>query len=306
MNLIKPKKLKKGDKIALLSVSGDIRDIGKIKFAADYFEKQGYNTVISDTTFKKFRYHAGNDNERVEQFHRFLQDDSINAIVCTRGGYGLLRILNDIDYELVKSNPKIICGYSDITALLLMIYKKAGMVTFHGAMANGDFGDADVSSFTEKSFFQTLTDGKNLVFKAENFGKTLYEGRTSGTFWGGNLATISSMCGLDFIPDEKFVFFVEDVNEPAYKIDRMFTQLLNVEKFQKNIAGLVIGQFTDIDKPQYLEDMLLELSNKLEIPAATNFSISHDKNKFTLPVGVQCIFNANEKAVAIMESPFVD
>ena len=253
MNLIKPKKLQKGDTIGLLSVSGDIRNVKNIENAAKYFQSLGYKTVISDTTYRKFRYHAGSDEERVKNLEEFFQDDKIDAIVCTRGGYGVIRILEKINYDIIKNHPKILCGYSDITALLLYIYKKTGMVCFHGAMANGDFGGEKISKFTEKSFFETLSYSKTLSFKAN--GKVFNKGNASGVLWGGNLATIASMVGLDFIPDEKFILFLEDVNEPAYKIDRMFTQLFNVEKIRKNLAGLALGVFSDLEKKNFVDDM---------------------------------------------------
>lgn len=306
MNLIKPKKLKKGDTIALLSVSGEIRDVERIKRAEKYFQNLGYKTLISDTTFKKFRYHAGTDKERISQTEELFLNEDVDAIVCTRGGYGLLRIVDKLNYDLIAKNPKILCGYSDITALLLMLYKKAGLVCFHGAMANGDFGEEKVSSFTENAFFKTLSSDEKLVFSSK--GKVLNKGNVeNAVLWGGNLATIASMLGgEDFIPDEKFVFFTEDVNEPAYKIDRMFTQLMRCEKFAKNIAGFVIGQFTDVNKPKFVEDMISEYAKELDIPAVNGFLISHEADKYTIPVGVKCSFNSDDKSIKLLESPFVD
>lgn len=303
MNLIKPKKLQKGDTIGLLSVSGNIKDITAVENSAKYFQNLGYKTVISETSYKKFKYMAGNDKERIDEIHNFFLDKNINTIVCTRGGYGLLRIIPYLDYKLIAKNPKIICGYSDITALLLMIYKNTGMVCFHGAMASGDFGCDEKSDFTINSFFKTLSTEDKLSFSAEK-GNTIYQGTTNGTLWGGNLATIASMAGLNFIPDEDFIFFVEDVNEPAYKIDRMFTQLLNINKFKTNLKGLVVGQFTDVDNESYVRELLTDISCNLKIPTADNFLISHEKDKFTLPIGINCTFNADEKILKVNEKLF--
>lgn len=302
MNLIKPKKLQKGDTIGLLSVSGDIRNVKNIENAAKYFQSLGYKTVISDTTYRKFRYHAGSDEERVKNLEEFFQDDKIDAIVCTRGGYGVIRILEKINYYIIKNHPKILCGYSDITALLLYIYKKTGMVCFHGAMANGDFGGEKISKFTEKSFFETLSCSKTLSFMAN--GKVFNKGNASGVLWGGNLATIASMVGLDFIPDEKFILFLEDVNEPAYKIDRMFTQLFNVEKIRKNLAGLALGVFSDSEKKNFVDDMFKEYAKILQIPCCEGFLISHEEDKFTLPIGVNCEFSADKKIIETTERAF--
>lgn len=303
MNLIKPKKLQKGDTIGLLSASGNIRDITAVENAAKYFQNLGYKTIISETSYKKFRYMAGSDKERIDEIHNFFLDKNINAIVCTRGGYGLLRIIPHLDYELIAKNPKIICGYSDITALLLMIYKNTGMICFHGAMASGDLGQAEKSDFTVNSFFKTLSTEEKLTFSSEN-GSTIYQGTANGALWGGNLATIASMAGLDFIPDEDLILFVEDVNEPAYKIDRMFTQILNIKELKNNLKGLVVGQFSDVDREIYVKELLTEISSDLKIPTADNFLISHEKDKFTLPIGVNCTFNANEKTLTVNEKLF--
>lgn len=304
MNLIKPKKLQKGDTIGLLSVSGDIRSVKNIENASKYFQSLGYQTVISDTTYRKFRYHSGSDEERVKNLEEFFADDKIDAIVCTRGGYGVIRILDKINYDIIKNNPKILCGYSDITALLLYLYKKTGMVCFHGAMANGDFGGEKISKFTEKSFFETLSCSETLHFCGN--GKVFNKGYANGILWGGNLATIASMAGLDFIPDEKFILFLEDVNEPAYKIDRMFTQLINIEKFRENIAGLAIGVFSDLEKKNFVDDMFKEYAKALQIPCCDGFLISHEEDKFTLPIGVNCNFSAEKKIIETTEKTFAN
>lgn len=306
MNLIKPKKLEKGDTIGLLSISGEIRDRNNICKAAKYFQNLGYNTIISETTYKKFRYHAGCDEERINQLHKFFKDPDIDAIVCTRGGYGLLRMLKGIDYDLIANHPKIICGYSDITALLLMIVKKSKMVCFHGAMANGDFSSDKLSDITVKSFFNTLENTSKGIFYAKKAAIVHHRGESSGILWGGNLATIASMSGLDFIPDEKFILFIEDINEPAYKIDRMLTQLFNIECFAKNTAGIAAGQFSGIDKSKYLYEVLAEISEKYNIPCCSGFQISHDRDKLTLPVGVKCVFSSDERRIEIKENIFRD
>ena len=304
MNLIKPKKLQKGDTIGLVSVSGNIKEPQNIERAKKYFENKGFNVVVSENTYKKYRYHAGNDEERANTLNEFVENKDIDVIVCTRGGYGVLRIIDKIDYDAVKKNPKIICGYSDITVLLLMLLKKSGLVTFHGAMANGDFGKESISQITEKYFFETLSGESSLVFST--LEKPLYEGEGQGILWGGNLATITSMAGIDFIPDEKFVFFTEDIGEPDYKIDRMFTQLFNIEKFRENVCGLVIGEFTDSDRQLYTKEVIKEYAEKYKLPCSDGFCISHGKNKYTLPIGCHCIFNSCEKNLKITETPFVN
>lgn len=305
MNLIKPKKLQKGDKIGLLSVSGDIREPERIQKATKYLEEKGFEVVVSETTYKKDRYFAGSDKERLDALHNFFNDKGIDAIVATRGGYGIIRILDQIDFELIKSNPKILVGYSDITALLTAILKKTGIVTFHGAMTNGDFGVDEVNLFTEKSFFDVLGNTVSSYFYTAQEGfKTYFSGTAQGMLWGGNLATLASLAGQDFVPDEKFILFLEDLNEPVYKIDRMITQLLRLDGFKENLAGVVFGKFSRVDNEFYLKELFEELASKLQVPMVDNFQISHDKDKYTLPVGVKCELDSKKGEIIILENPF--
>ena len=275
MNLIKPEKLKKGDTIAIIAPSGEV-DMEKIKKTVCFFEKSGFKVRLGKNIDKCRNYLAGSDEERLEDLHNAFADKEIKAIICARGGYGAIRLINKIDYELIKNNPKIFCGYSDITALSAMILKKTGLITFSGPMAQGDFGQAKSDDFTINSFFETLTEGKCTL--SANNGTSA---NVSGILFGGNLATIVSLCGPPLIPDEKFIFFVEDIGEPVYKIDRYFTQLLNIEKFRNNIAGVALGEFLNIDNQDFLDDFF----NNLGLPVAGIFPISHGKTKATVPYG---------------------
>lgn len=176
---------------------------------------------------------------RLKNLHKFFENKEIDAIICLRGGYGAIRLVEKLDYEIIRKNPKIFCGFSDVTALNLMFYKRAGLVTYSGPMIMSDFGIENQSEFTIQEFFKAA-EGKSYELNGE---QEIINGNASGILWGGNLSTIVSLCGLDFIPDEPFIFFAEDVNEPVYKIDKMFRQLLNIEKFRKNIKALCFGDF---------------------------------------------------------------
>ena len=199
MKTIKPKKLKKGDTIGIISLSGAIKSEQKqnIYNAQKYFEEKGYKTVLSKNIFNKKRYLAGEDDFKIECLKEFFENPNINAIVCSRGGYGAIRIINKIDYGVIKNNPKIFAGYSDVTAFLLMIYKKTGLVTFSAPMACGDFGKESVSDFTAEYFFKTLSNSGNLELKPEKT-QVFYKGEAEGILFGGNLATVVSLCGQDF------------------------------------------------------------------------------------------------------------
>lgn len=300
MNLIKPAKLKIGDTIGILALSGAIEHKNNVLRAKKYFETKGYKVVLSENIFDKHRYLAGSDDKKVAELHKFFLDPEIKMILCARGGYGAIRLLDKIDFNLIKNNPKIFAGYSDVSAIEAMIYKKTGLVTFYAPMAQSDLGIKEISKLTEKSFFKTLTNTDDVEISPDKRkSKTYFSGDAEGIMWGGNLMTIASMCGLDFIPDEKFIFFAEDLNESVYKIDRMMTQLLNIEKFHKNIEGIILGDFLDMDNKNYFDELFFEIGEKIKKPVLSGFKISHAKDKITIPYGANVSFSTNSKKLLI-------
>ncbi len=268
--------------IGILAPSGACEK-NKIERAAFNLEKLGYKVKLAKNICDKNRYLAGSDSSKIESIHEFYKDSEIDLILSARGGYGALRLINDIDYEIIKNNPKPICGYSDITALLLMIYKKTGQITFHGPMAIPDFGNENINIETYNSFLKSI-ECQNLEFKGNEIIK---EGCASGILWGGNLSTVVSLCGLDFIPNEDFIFFAEDINEPVYKIDKMFRQLFNIESFKNNCKGIVLGDFLEVDNQIWLNELFEEFS----VPTVAGFKITHAENKITLPIGKSTILD---------------
>ncbi len=265
--------------IGILAPSGVV-DKNKLQNAITFFEKEGYKVKLAKNIFDKNRYLAGSDEAKLSELHNFFQDKEIDMIMCARGGYGAIRLVNKIDYDIIKNNPKPIIGFSDITALLLMIYKKTGIQTYHGAMACSDFGDEKENRFSWNHLTKALTNER-----LEFCGNKIYkDGNAEGIIWGGNLATVVSLCGLDFIPDEDFVFFAEDLNEPAYKIDKMFTQLFNIDKFRQNCKGIILGDFLSVDNECWLDEVFQEF----KIPTVSGFKITHSQEKITIPIGRKC------------------
>ncbi len=300
MKIIKPNKLQKGDTIGILAVSGKIKEYEKIQNAASYFEMCGFKVVISDTCKTSHRYMAGNsDDDCVKELHSFFANEDIKAILCARGGFGTIRLLDKIDWNIIAKNPKIFAGYSDITILLAAIYKKTGLITFHSPMANGDFG-SDLENYTIQSFYDTL-QGISKEFIAPNpvFYNT---GKAKGILWGGNLSSLCSLCGLDFIPDSDIILFAEDLNEPVYKIDRMLTQLFNIKEFAKNVKGIALGDFLNIENSEILNEIIMEFALKFNIPVVKGFKITHDKLKDTVPVGIEAEFDAESAKIKLLDS----
>lgn len=282
MNIIKPKKLKQGDTITFIAPSGNI-DEDKVFNAKKYFEDKGYKIKLGAHIFDNDRYMAGSDTDRAKDLENAFSDKQTDAILCVRGGYGALRIIDKIDYDIIKNNPKIFCGYSDITVLSTIFLKKTGLITFSSPMPKGDFQPDETDEYTEKQFFKTLT-GNKIAISTQNL-KTYKNGNTQGIMFGGNLASVASLCGTDFIPDENFIFFAEDLNEPVYKIDKYFRQLLNIKKFRKNISAIILGDFIDTEPKEQLDKLFFELAKELNIPTYGGFRITHAKQKDTIPIG---------------------
>ncbi len=296
MDLIYPEHLKKGDTIGILCVSGKIDDYSKLNRAKEFIESKGYNVKISYLPEKQNGYLCADDETRASELNRFFADKTIKAIIAARGGYGSIRIIDKIDYKTIKDNPKFFGGYSDITALSLMIYKNTGLVTYNSPMAYSDFGN-QISDYTEKSFFDVIENGltelrleNSRVYKSEN---------ASGVLWGGNLSTIQSLCGIDFIPDDDFIFIAEDINEPVYKIDKMFAQLFNISKFKTNCKAIVLGYFSNIDNNEILDKLFKEIANKYEIPVVKGLKFGHERDFLTFPIGVNAILNCSDSQTNI-------
>ena len=266
--------IKQGDTIGIIALGGKCEQ-NLVQNAVQNLEALGYKVKLSKNIYAQDRYLAGSDEGKLEALYEFFQDQEIKLILNARGGYGSIRLINKINYDIIKANPKPFCGFSDITALLLMFYKKCGLITYHGPMACSDFGKIDIS--TKESFFKAINN-EHLEFT----GTKIYrQGTVEGILWGGNLSTVVSLCGQDFIPDEDFIFFAEDLNEPVYKTDKMFTQLFNIEKFNKHCKAIILGDFLNIDNEEWLD----ELFKSFTPPTVGGFKITHAEEKITLPVG---------------------
>lgn len=280
MNLIKPPYLKEGDTIEIIAPSG-IVEYDEIIKAQKWLEDKGYKVKLGKHIFGNYRYMSASDEERARDLEEAFSDKEVNAIICARGGYGGIRILKLLDFNIIRRNPKIFCGYSDITALSLMFLKFSDLITFSAPMAQSDFNN--ISEFTANSFFNVLT-GKDEEYFSQ---KTYLSGNCEGIIWGGNLSTIASLCGTDFLPEQDFIFIAEDLNEPAYKIDRMLNQLINIKEFRKHCKGLAFGEFSNTDDEKWNEEIFFEVSNLLNIPAYGGFKFTHSQDKQTIPIGAQ-------------------
>ena len=299
---IKPEKLNKGDTIGVISPAGSLVDGEGIKKAVNYFEAQGFKVKIAPHVEDKKGYLAGEDSCRLSDLEDFFKDDEVNAIFCSRGGYGTFRLLDKIDFDLIRKKPKIFAGYSDITALLLNFIQKSGLITFHSPLFVSDFGGEVVDSYTEENFLKILTGNMKIPYEFENISEyhCINPGKIEGELLGGNLAIISGLAGTPYMPDfSGKILFLEDIAEPLYKIDRMFMQLKLAGVFD-NIAGLLFTEFTDEDGD--IKGLITELTEGMNIPVGYGFPAGHGAHKTTLPLGVNYFFDSDDFKLQLTEN----
>ncbi len=303
----KPSALRKGDVIGIIAPASPPHNQESVERGARYFERLGYRVEIGAGVSRKHGYLAGRDRERLDDLHAMFADRRINAIVCARGGYGTPRLLQSIDYNLIARNPKILVGFSDITALQLALWKKCRLVTFHGPMLAVEFASG-LDSLTEQSFWKSVTSTHKRERISLPSGTTvLHRGKASGVLLGGNLSLITSILGTPFQPDfQNALLFFEDVGEEPYRIDRMITQLSNASVLQK-AAGVLAGKFSDCvpkdpTKPSLSVSQILgETASTIEKPFLSNLPFGHTTPKLTLPIGVTANLVASRSELRLEE-----
>ena len=299
-------------KVGIIAPAGNIEEFEKLYEAEKFLSRFDIKVKIFKGCSDNFRYMASSDDLRLEDLHSAFLDPEIDTIICARGGYGALRLLDKIDYSIIKNNPKKFVGSSDITALLVSIHKKTGLVTYHAKMAlNG------VSKMGEREFLKYKNAIEKDFYQMPKFHCServwkqggLYPG-DGAVLWGGNLATIVSLFGSapeSYIPNEDIVLFLEDINEPDYKIDRMLTQILRNKPLKDKIKAVIFGEFVfknvqGVQTPigntvgsasrtagGHLNEILKEFVDTLNVPYAFDMNITHGDNNTVVPVGMKIL-----------------
>jgi muramoyltetrapeptide carboxypeptidase len=314
--LIRPKVLRAGDTIGLITPSTYVSDpdrLALVERTVRYFNlkpKWGRNVR------KQAGYLGGSIAERVDDLHAMFRDPEVRGIFAIRGGYGSAQLLDHIDYGLIRSNPKVFLGYSDITALHLAINKKAGLVTFHGPVALSRFTDYTQKYF-RKALFETEPIGpvtnppESNTLRPSHTLRTVRPGRASGTLIGGNLTLISTTMGTPYeIETKGRILFIEDVGEEPYRIDRMLTQLKLAGKLDE-AAGIIWGECEDCHpndyKPSFqstfsLGEIVDNILGGLKIPVLSGLTFGHTDDQVTLPEGVRATLDADKQELVIEEA----
>jgi muramoyltetrapeptide carboxypeptidase len=318
MDLIKPKALKHGDTIGVVVPAGPV-DRERIETAFDRIRQRGFRIKTYGDIHRRTGYLAGDDQTRADELMAAFADPETAAVWCARGGYGVVRLLERIDFEVVRRNPKVFVGFSDITILHVAIQQRAGLITFHGPNLQDGFGKPeDMSSANVSALWRALMGGEpppadggyafDLSSVEPREVRPITRGIATGRLTGGNLAVICGLMGTPYeIETAGRLLFLEDVSERAYRIDRYLSQLTLARKLQ-SAAGIILGTFSyeDDDRPESQETiagLIDEYLGRLEIPVLAGFPAGHAQYNLTLPMGALAEVDAGSCRVTILESP---
>lgn len=302
-----PKKLAEESTIGLICPCSAITQ-ERLEKCIDAIEKLGYKTKIADNITDDYAgYMAGSGKVRGEWINKMFADPEVDAIFCIRGGDAGSQAMEYLDLEIIKENPKIFVGYSDVTSMHIAINKYCKLVTFHGPMVSSNIVD-QFDNATKESFFEALNAEGPYEFKnpQKDEIKVLKEGTAKGELTGGNLAIICASMGTDYEIDTKGkILFLEDLDESVNRIDRMITQLKNSGKL-KDCTGVLLGQFTNClnkDVPEYtVIECIKDILKDMDLPLMYNIQSGHDYPMMTLPLGATCTMDTHSKTITF-EAP---
>lgn len=308
-SILIPRKLSEGDTVGLVLPASMSFEPDGIQLAKEQLEAMGFVVKLGQHVFDRHGYFGGKDRDRAADINRMFGDDSVDGIFCFTGGWGSPRVLPFLDYELIRRNPKVIIGFSDITALINAIHQKTGLVTFHGPSAA-----SRIEPWTLDNFRRVVMSSEppgvlgnppkrdgDLVNRDNRIVK-IRGGKATGRIAGGNLTLIAATMGTPYELDTTgTLLFLEDVHEEMYRVDRMLSQLYLGGKFDK-VAGLVFGRCSDcpIKGPSFsLHELLVERFGDAGVPAISGFAFGHIEKKLTLPIGMTGVLDADAGTVTI-------
>jgi len=317
--LIRPRALREGDTVGLITPSSYVSDPDRLALAERTARFFGLKPRFGKNVRKREGYLGGAVDQRVEDLHDMFRDPEVKAVFAIRGGYGSAQLLDRIDYALIRSHPKIFLGYSDITALHLAIQKHAGLVTFHGPIVLSRFTQYTQTYF-RRALFETRPLGRvtnppdSDPLRPAHTLRTVRPGRARGPLIGGNLTLISTTMGTPYeIETRGKILFLEDVEEQPYSIDRMLTQLRLAGKLT-DAAGVIFGQCQDCRprdfQPSYestlsVGEVVDEILGKLQTPVLSGLTVGHTDDQLTLPLGVMAELDAGTGELVIEEAGVV-
>jgi muramoyltetrapeptide carboxypeptidase len=313
--MIKPPRLAPGDTVGIVTPASPPVDPEGIDRALATVERLGFKPLLAPNARKRLGYLAGTDAQRAEDLMYLFARKNVRALFCLRGGYGVSRLLSRLDYTFIRQNPKILAGYSDITALHCALQKKAGLISFHAPMLGPDLSQSTLPDFTLDSFIRTLTEASSPGGICHGHAKkgvtVVAAGVASGRLVGGNLTLLCSTLGTPYQPSfRRRVLFLEEIDEAPYRVDRLLTQLLNAGLLQQ-VVGIAIGSMKGCldskarhshEYRQNVEDVLKDRLQPLEIPVLSGLPFGHTTYHATLPCGAKATIDTSVPDLFINES----
>lgn len=307
MSTLKPPALRPGDTIGIIAPAGPVNK-KKLERGIRYLAAEQFKVVVGKNVYHKWGYLAGTDQERADDINAMFADKRVKAIFCARGGYGTTRLLDYLDYDLIRKNPKILMGFSDITALELAIWHKARLVSYYGPMVAIDFWSKRVP-FTIRNVWKVLQGTVSVPYTFERMSTWhIYKkGRARGLLLGGCLSLIYPLIGTEYLPDFKgALLFIEDVNEDPYQIDKTFHQWKHTGILE-SLGGLIIGKMTRCTarKPPtlVLDEVIRDIVPYIPGPVVANVDFGHTPGKLTIPNGVRGEIDTKTSALTLLENP---
>jgi muramoyltetrapeptide carboxypeptidase len=285
--------------------SGPLRGEADVDTAVATTRSLGWDAVVGEHVLARYSYFAATDAQRIVDFNAALQDDSIDAIWCLRGGYGVMRILEHLDYDAMRRHPKPVMGYSDISALHAAVGRACEIVSYHSPNAR-----TALTPFARESFERALLRNEDPCGVATG-ARTIRGGRTRGRLAGGNLSIVSSLAGTPYFPDlDGAILVIEDVSEGLYRIDRMLTQLSLAGELS-GLAGIAFGYCTQCDadespgdrrESRTLDKVLSEFADTLQIPCIAGIPMGHVDDQWTIPLGAVATLDADSLTLSVEQS----
>ncbi len=314
--ILKPSRLFLGDKVGLVAPAWLITE-NDLQLSIDRVKQLGLQPVYSDKILGKCGYFSGTDKERADDFNNMIKNPEIKGIIFTNGGYGCARILDLVDYDMIRKNPKVIIGFSDDTALINAIYKKTGLITFHGPVSKTIHRDYNKMQFenivirpTDQYTIESSDNDLQKSVEDKVFERyTITPGKVQGKLTGGNLTLICSMVGTPYQIDLKNkIVMIEDTGEEPYRIDRMLTQLIACGELTK-ASGIVFGICRGCDKSDKsmapnsftLRQVIEDRIKQLKIPAVYGLSFGHNIHNFTFPIGLDALLDTDHMTIKLLE-----
>jgi muramoyltetrapeptide carboxypeptidase len=314
--VVKPSRLKEGDTVGIINPAGATFQSIDITMVCETLAALGLKCKPGKHVLDRYGYLGGKDEDRAADVNGMFADPDVHAIITVRGGWGCNRILPLLDYNLIRANPKALIGYSDITSLLVALYARSGLVSFHGPVGTSTWNAFSRDYFHRILFLGESVEMKNPVTIGDNLAQTkdrvetITSGKARGRLVGGNLSVLSAMLGSEYLPEWKdTILFIEETDEQIYRVDRMLTHL-KIAGVLGRISGFVFGKCTNCGPGQgygslTLEEVLADHITPLRIPAWYGAMIGHITDKFTVPVGVEVEIDAAAGTIRMLEPAVV-